>query len=365
MRSAVAKRNSPSVIMVSGLHRGESPQAGGAVIESIRQMIPDARFVGISYDILESGLFSGGPDAVDAAYLFPYPGTGLDAFMSRLREVHEIEGLSLIVPTLDSEMMNLITARTELEKMGIKVAVPSMEALRARDKPVLGALATVVGVPTPVTLAASTAAELAAHALQIGYPCYVKGALYDARLVHTEAQLYAAFADIHAIWGTPILVQQAVYGEEFVVAGVGDGKGGLLTYCAMRKLLRTKMGKAFGGVSVDDPLVIDFTRRLISRTHWEGGFEVEFVRPVHDINYLFEINPRFPAWISFPTKIGCNMPGYVAASLLGLKPSPPEPCGPGRLFIRHNADLIGDISDLAQLATAGVLDGKTQRYKAV
>jgi carbamoyl-phosphate synthase large subunit len=350
-----AKKTSP-VIMVSGLHRGESPQAGGAVIESVRQVLPDARFVGISYDILESGLFSRGPDAVDAAWLLPYPGAGPEALLHRIKEIHAVEGLSLIIPTLDSELTNLIQLRPELQAMGIAVAVPSMESFLARDKPVLPKLAAAVGALTPATLAANTALELAALALRIGYPCYVKGALYDARLVHNEAQLYAAFADIYATWGAPILVQQAIYGEEFVVAGVGDGNGGLLAFCAVRKLLRSKLGKAFGGVVVEDPEVIALSRKLISELRWEGGFEIEFVRPTHAQNYLFEINPRFPAWISFPTKVGCNMPGLVATRALGLPVPILKTCKAGQMFMRHNADLVGDIGDLASMATQGHLN---------
>ncbi len=345
---------SPSpVILVSGLHRGESPQAGGAVVESVREVIPEARFVGISYDILETGLFSRGADAVDAAWMFPYPGAGPEAFLERLREVHAAEQLSLIIPTLDSELANLIRLRPTLQKMGIAVAVPSSEALRARDKVALPGLAARVGVPTPMTLAADTASELAVLAQRVGYPCYVKGALYDARLVQDEAQLYAAFADIHATWGAPILVQQALHGEEFVVAGVGDGKGGLLAFCAMRKLLRTRLGKAFGGVVVEDPALIDLTRRLIAELRWDGGFEIEFLRPGHGRHHLFEINPRFPSWISFPAKLGCNMPGLVAARALGRVAPAPQACKAGSMFVRHVADIVGDISDLAGLATQG------------
>jgi carbamoyl-phosphate synthase large subunit len=351
----MVRTGKPPTILVSGLHRGESPQSGGAVIESVRAVLPEARFVGLSYDIMESGLYARGPDAVDCAWLFPYPGAGPAAFLERLREVHAAEGLSLIIPTLDTEIEPLIRSRDELERMGIAVAVPSLRALHGRDKTALGALGQATDVPTPRTASGSTAAELAYRAAtDIGYPCYVKGALYDAKLVHTEAQLYQAFAEIAAVWGTPVLLQQPIYGEEYVVAGVGDGAGGLVTHCALRKLLRTKLGKAYGGVSVDDPVVLDQTRRIIRELSWSGGFEVEFVKGADGRLYLFEINPRFPAWISFPSKVGCNMPGYVALRALGLDGAPPPPVPPGKMFFRHNADIIGDIGQLADFATTTI-----------
>lgn len=354
-RPEVERSGKPPAILVSGLHRGESPQSGGAVIESVRAVLPEARFIGLSYDIMESGVYARGPDAVDRAWLFPYPGAGPEAFLERLREVHAAEGLSLIIPTLDTEIEPLIRCRDALERMGIAVAVPSLAALRGRDKRQLAELGRAADVPTPRTVAGATAAALAWHAAnEIGYPCYVKGALYDAKLVQTEAQLYQAFAEIAAVWGTPVLLQQPIYGEEYVVAGVGDGAGGLVTHCAMRKLLRTKLGKAYGGVSVNDPVVLDQTRRIMRALSWSGGFEVEFVKGADGRLHLFEINPRFPAWISFPAKVGCNMPGYVARRALGLDCAPPPPVPPGKMFFRHNADIIGDIEQLAEFATTTI-----------
>lgn len=348
------------VIAVSGLHRGESPQPGGAVIEGIRAHLPDARIVGISYDLMETGLYSDGPDRVDAAYLFPYPGAGPQDFIRRLREVHAQEGISLIVPTLDSELANLIGLQAELEGMGIRVLVPSAAALAGRDKPRLAELGLAAEVPVPLTFAAHSADILAGYALQTGYPCYVKGALYDAKLVRNEAELYAAFAAIFAVWGGPVLLQQAITGEEFVIAGLGDGKGGIVAHCALRKLLRTRLGKAFGGVVIDDPDMMAEARRLIAALKWEGPFEIEFVQPRGGARYLFEINPRFPAWISFPAKIGCNMPAWAVSHALGLPLPDLAVCATGRMFLRHCADLVTDISAIADLS----IDSQTRRDSA-
>ncbi|MHA6264417.1 ATP-grasp domain-containing protein [Arenibacterium sp. CAU 1754] len=345
----------PPVIAVSGLHRGESPQPGGAVIESVRAELPEARMIGISYDLLDSGAHSYGPDRADAAYLFPYPGSGPQEFIDRLRAVHAQENISLIVPTLDSELENVITLRSEIEAMGIKVLAPSTKSLAAREKKYLAGLGQKADVPTPLTFAAQSAAALAGFAAQTGYPCYVKGAMYDANLVRNEAELYAAFQRIFDVWGGPVLLQQAIYGEEFVVAGLGDGQGGIVAHCAMRKLLRTKLGKAFGGVVIHDPEMTTEAERLIAALKWSGPFEIEFVQPPGGRRYLFEINPRFPAWISFPAKIGCNMPAFAVRKALGMDTSVLKPCAPGKMFLRHCEDIVTDIETVADMS----IDSKT------
>ena len=43
-------------VAVTGLHRGENPQPGAAVIASLRRAFPNLRVVGLSYDPLESSL---------------------------------------------------------------------------------------------------------------------------------------------------------------------------------------------------------------------------------------------------------------------------------------------------------------------
>lgn len=341
------------VIAVSGLHRGESPQSGGAVIESIRARLPQSRLIGISYDVIETGLYSRGHDQVDAAYLFPYPAAGPGELLGRMREVQRTEGISLVIPTLDTELENLVTVRGALGEMGIRVIAPSRESLDARNKSVLGGLGERAGVPVPRTFAAHDPATLAGHALQVAYPCYVKGALYDARLVYNEAQLHEAFAAIQAVWGTPVLVQEAIHGEEYVVGGVGDGKGGLVCHCPMRKLLRSRLGKAFGGVVIDDPAVNDICRRLMDALKWDGPFEIELLKPWRRQHHLFEINPRFPAWISFATKIGCNMPAYVAEQALGYAPEAPATPPAGKMFFRHCTEVVADIADVAGMSGRG------------
>ncbi len=345
---AASCRSAP-VIAVSGLHRGESPQPGGAVIEAIRAFWPAARFVGISYDPMETGLYNHEPDHLDSAYLFPFPGAGADQLMTRLLDVHAREGLTLVIPTLDSELANYLAIRDDLQAEGIAVAIPERTALAARSKTELGQLGARVGVPVPRTLVSDSAAGLAALAGELGYPCYVKGRLYDARLVFNEAQLYTAFNDIAAVWGTPVLVQEAVYGEEYDVCAIGDGAGGLVASIAIRKLMKSRMGKGFGGVTVNDPGIVGIAERLVRDLKWKGALEIELVKPADRGHMLFEINPRFPAWVSFPAKLGLNMPAWVAADALGLALPDLKTPDAGHVFLRHCEDIVTHMDAIADM----------------
>ena len=349
--------NKPSewtaTVAVSGLHRGESPQPGGAVIAGLRRAWPQIRVIGMAYDPLESGIFSQGLDRIDQCYVFPYPGRGEEALLARLKEVRDRSILDAVIPCLDSELNNFIAIEPELARLGIRTLLPTAHSLAAIAKPAMPETCRALGIQSPRSGAAQDPAGLAAQALEIGYPCYVKGRLYGATLVHNVSELYAAFDKMFSLWGGPVLVQQAIVGEEFDVAGVGDGEGGLEASCTIRKLLRSSLGKAFAGIVVRNEALLSKVRALVRHTKWRGPFEAEFIVPTGGEPYLMEVNPRFPAWIGFPAAIGCNMPALHFANLMGWPKQPTVDIEPGRMFFRHSTDLIADISEIA-----GLLNGE-------
>jgi carbamoyl-phosphate synthase large subunit len=351
MRPA-AKKKLP-VVAVSGLHRGENPQPGSAVIASMRRRFPDLRVIGLSYDPMESGQYSQANDRVDAAYLVPYPKVGAEALLERLDAISKKDPFDVVVPCLDSELPNYIALWAELKKRGIACVLPSEQAFLRRGKESLPALCQRLKVPTPLTLASSNAAELAYFVEQIGYPAYIKGRFYEAHLVHSPAELYSAFSELMSAWGGPVLAQEISVGEEYNVVGLGDGRGAITGSCSIRKMLRTKSGKGFAGVVIADPALDELAAKVIRALRWDGPFELEFVKAPGRSHQLFEMNPRFPAWVDFPSQIGCNLPARMLERLLGLKSAPPHRGAPGQMFIRHCIDIVGNIADLAQLASTG------------
>lgn len=340
------------VIAVSGLHRGNNPQPGPAVIHSIRRCYPSAMVIGLSYDPMESGLFSCGLDAVDAAYLMPFPAAGANALIRRLDEIHRAYHLDIVIPCLDAEIPNYFALAAELKMRRIRVALPTANAFARRSKASLTRLGRDAAVTVPPTIVASDLHSLRVACVRIGYPLYLKGPLCEARYVTSPAELARAFHQLTAVWGAPAIAQAPVAGEEYDVVGLGDGKGGLVGCCAIRKMMLTDNGKAFSGVVVTDPLLQAQVERIIKTLRWRGPFELEFVKGAHG-HALIEMNPRFPAWVDFPSQIGCNLPAALVATLISRTRVPIAPCKAGRMFIRHCVDLAGDIVQFADLSVTG------------
>lgn len=351
-------RLSTKVLAVTGLHRGDNPQPGAAVIRSLRRKYPDLRIVGLSYDPLESGLYSHDIDYVDAAYSLPFPGNGSHCLLERLTTIIEQEPLDFIVPSLDSEIANFIDIAQELLQLGVQLSVPTKKSLESRSKPNLDEFCKKHKVHYPRTALEYDLGLLTRAAEAIGYPIYVKGKFYEAYLVHSEAELIHKATELMEMWGGPVLVQEVIIGEEYVYTGIGDGNGELLGHCSIRKMLLNKAGKGFAGVVVADPDLDKIANNIIRKLKWNGPVELEFIKPSNGPHMLIEINPRFPAWIDFPSQLGCNLPAQLLSWVYGSDDVSVQNCPPGKLFVRHNIDLVGDMSELAQMVTAGSMVNK-------
>lgn len=355
----------PVTVAVTGLHRGDNPQPGASVIRSMRRCYPDLRILGLSYDPLESGLYSHNIDRVDSIYLLPFPMKGPDVLLERMRYIHSRERFQYLIPCLDSEIVNFLAIYPELQKLGITAMLPSKKALALRSKEYLAAFCARHSVPGPKTYAANDIETLSRFAEQLGYPVYVKGKYYEAFLVYSQVDLTAHFEAIARTWGVPILVQEALFGDEYDVVGLADDKSYVVGSCAIRKLLRTSSGKGFGGVVINDHKLDSTVREIIKGLHWRGPFEIEFLKMPRRPHLLLEINPRFPAWVDFPAQIGCNLPAYLLGMLRGEIVTDLEHCDAGQMFIRHSLDLVADIAELAKLSSdgeyaAGPLTSKTE-----
>ncbi len=342
----------PLVVAISGLHLGENAQPGPGIIRSLRDVLgPRLRVVGLAYDALDSSLYA--PGLLDDAFLLPYPSVGPAAYLARLLEIHAICGLDLLIPCLDVELPLLDRLRPDLARAGVRCCLPSRDALTARRKDRLPELGRAVAVSVPETRLVSTRAELAAAASDLGYPLVVKALFYESETARSQAEAEAAFARLAAAWGLPLLAQRFVAGEEYDVAALGAGAGGVLGAVAMRKPIVTRLGKAWGAMTVDDPAILDVPRRVVGHLRWLGPCEVELLRERGGQLHLIEVNPRFPAWIYLSTAAGDNLPQRLVSLALG-EPAPRQTAyRSGVFYVRHAVEAIGTIADLDEIYSRG------------
>ena len=341
-------------IAVTGLNNIDSPGSGIPVIRGLKESEAfDVRIIGLSYENLEPGIYM--HSLVDKSYNIPYPTEGKDVLLARLDYIHARENIDVLIPNFDAELFNFIKLVDKLEDIGVKTFLPSLEQFDARLKGKLNEFGDKYNINVPKSLMTFNLEEFKTTCDQFEYPLVVKGKYYEASIAYSYEQAVTYFNKISAKWGTPIIVQEFIQGEEFNVTGLGDGKGQLTGAVAMRKTYITDQGKAWAGITIDDTDLIKMTSDLMKNTNWQGPLEVELIKDKKDKIYLIEINPRTPAWIYLAVGAGQNHPEALVQLAMGEVVEKMEKYEFGKMFIRYSMDMICDLKEFEQIATMGEL----------
>jgi carbamoyl-phosphate synthase large subunit len=340
-------------VAVTGLNNIDSPGPGIQVARALKESVEfDIRVIGLSYETLEPGIYM--REFVDKAYQIPLPSAGTAILKERLAYIHEQEHLDVIIPNFDAELHNFIKIQDALKQQyGIATALPTMEQFDERHKSNLEFFGKKYGVEVPKSRMIYSTAEIAAIGKEFGYPLVVKGKYYDASVASTPEQAAGYFHKISAKWGLPIILQQFVSGNEVNITAIGDGNGACVGAVPMRKLYITDKGKAWAGVSLEDETLIDIAHKVISRSKWKGGCELEFIKSKEGIYYLLEMNPRFPAWVYLAKGCGQNHPEYLVKIAIGEKAVVQKEYQSGIMFIRFSQDMIVPMKDFETISTQG------------
>ena len=350
--------NHPKTIAVTGLNATDNPAPGVGVIRALRAHPDfDGRIVGLAYDSLDPGIYA--KDLVDDVFLVPYPSQGLAAFRARLDEIHTRVPLDVVIPTLDAELPTFIDLEPELRRQGIGSFLPSKELFDLRSKANLAHLGELTNINTPATRVIADPSELRQLEDELPFPFWVKGAYYGAIKVHDVHEAVAAYHQMVAKWGVPVIAQASVEGDEVDVVAVGDGRGGMVGAVPMRKRLLTDKGKGWAGIAIRDPEIEELSRRYFAATRWRGPCEIEMIRAQSGELHLLEINPRFPAWCYLSAGAGMNLPWAVAQLAAGQSVEPMHDYQVGTMFVRISVDQIVQLSDFESIASTGELHRST------
>lgn len=341
-------------IAVTGLNNIDSPGPGVPVIRGLRDSKKfEVRIIGLAYENLEPGIYM--KDLVDKTYQIPYPSVGSEGFIERIKYINSVENLDLIIPNFDAELFTFIKAEKELNELGIKLFLPTLEQFEERHKANLPDFGEKYNIKVPKSISITSMKEISKIPEHFQYPVLIKGKFYEAFIAYTPAQAETYFQKVSAKWGLPIIVQQFVEGTEVNMIALGDGEGNTIASVPMRKQYITDKGKAWSGITLIDEKMQHLTKHLIKQTKWRGACELELIKTAESEYYLIEINPRIPAWVYLSVAAGQNIPEALALMAMGKKVEPFETYEAGKMFIRYSYDLIGDIAQFEQLSIKGEL----------
>ncbi len=255
-------------------------------------------------------------------------------------------------------MVSFIRIRSELSDLGIRMLIPDREQLMARAKGNLPALCQSIGLDTPEIRTISdprffeSFEDLDDNSWQ--FPLMLKGVFYDAQAVYSIEEARAVFGRLVATWGFPVLAQKMVKGDEYNLTAIGDGTGSMYGEVMMRKRAITEKGKAWAGVTMNDPDMKEAASLLVQKLKWRGPFELEAMRDKDGRLNIIESNPRFPSWIYTTTGVGRNLPlallQMLASDYGSIQFDPPR-CG--MLFVRYAEEMLVELSEFESVFVNG------------
>ncbi len=342
----------PLVLAATGLNNTDNPGPGIPVIRAIRESAElDVKVVGLVYETLEPGIYM--RDLVDKVYMMPYPSEGSEAVLERLSYIHHREHIDVLIPNFDAELYTFIKSEKVLREMGIRTFLPTLEQLEERHKNNLPAFGEKYGLLVPKSKPIAYESDIRTLSEDFDFPVMVKGKFYDAYIAYNEEQVLSHFNKISAKWGLPVIIQEFIRGTEVNVVALGDGRGNTIGAVPMRKQYITDKGKAWGGITLDNPDMLELTHRIIRATRWRGGMELELIRTDDDQYYILEINPRIPAWVYLAVGAGQNLPEALVKLALGQEVKPFTSYEVGKIFVRYSYDMIIDMKDFEKISTTG------------
>jgi carbamoyl-phosphate synthase large subunit len=341
-------------VAVTGLNAIDNPGPGVPVIRALKESeYFDARIIGFSYESLEPGIYM--HDIVDKTYHLPYPSSGTDSIIQRLEYINEQEKIDVLIPNFDAELYSFMKLEDVLKKMGIRTFLPTLEQFEERHKINLETFGKKYDIKVPYSRAIFSASEVYGLSADFTYPVVVKGKYYDAYIAYNPDQVITEFNKISSKWGLPIIIQQFIYGSEYNVIALGDGKGTTIGAVPMRKQYITDKGKAWAGIAIDEQELLQMTHDIIRKTKWRGGMELELMKTRENEFYMLEINPRIPAWVYLAVGAGQNLPEALVKLAIGEEVKPYTDFKVGKMFIRYSWDMIVDIGEFEHITTFGEL----------
>lgn len=339
-------------VAVTGLNAIDNPGPGIPVIRALKESdFYDVSIIGFAYESLEPGIYM--RDLIDKTYQIPYPSAGVDTLIARLEYIQEQEQIDMLIPNFDAELYSFMKIEKQLKKLGIHMFLPTLEQFEERHKVNLGDFGKKYDVRVPYARTIFSSNEIFGLANDFTYPVVVKGKYYDAYIAYNSEQVLTHFNKISSKWGLPIIIQEFIYGSEYNVIALGDGKGNTIGAVPMRKQFITDKGKAWAGITIDEQELLEMTRSIISKTKWRGGMELELMKTRNNEFYLIEINPRIPAWVYLAVGAGQNLPEALAKLALGDEVKPYTHFQVGKMFIRYSWDMIVDLEQFEQISTLG------------
>ena len=235
-------------------------------------------------------------------------------YLPALRELVRAHDVRLVIPLADLDHVLLAEHRTELD--GAVVLLSAREVVeRTEDKYAAHLFFEKHGIPSPPSWLPAELPET------VPFPVLVK-----ARFGFGSRHIYRA-EDAEQLdfflRHTPedSFVQQVCAGEEFSIDVFCDFEGRCLN-AIPRTMIESKGGESIKGMTIKDPVLIEFARLVAETLPIWGPANIQCFRVAGGRHEVTDVNPRFGGGFPLPLAAGGRYPELALALARGERPEP-------------------------------------------
>jgi len=248
----------------------------------------------------------------DRAYRVPMSSD--PAYLDEVQEICTVEGVRLVVPTIDDELPIFATAREAFQAQGVMVACsPEPANTLCNDKLATCRHLRAAGVSAAISW---SGAELPSDA---PLPLFIKprggrGAVGAFAMRSPREREF--FLDYVA---DPI-VQEYLDGPEFTIDVLCDDRGRPVSIVPRERVV-IRAGVIDRGRTVNDPALIALAEQACRAIRFAGPINIQ-CRMRAGEPVIFEINPRFSGGIPLTIQAGADFPQMLVRMALGRHVAP-------------------------------------------
>jgi carbamoyl-phosphate synthase large subunit len=265
-----------------------------------------------------------------------------DDFVEAIFDLCEAEGIDVLVPTVDSELIKLAAERERLAEAGVALVLPREHTLRmCLDKWELyqrceGA------IRRPETWLVDASFDPAGIELPVIVKPRSGSGSRGIALLSDRAELERLPRD------STLLVQENLPGTEYSLDTLARADGRVIAVVP-RARLKVDSGIAITGRTVRDDALQAAGKAVAERIGLTSVANVQVKEAVDGEPALLEVNPRFPGTMPLTVAAGINMPKLCVDDALG-NPMPDEPLPFAEIaMVRYFNERFFDFEEIARM----------------
>lgn len=217
-------------------------------------------------------------------------------YIGSLLEICKADGIDLIIPTIDTDLLVLSENKSRFEEAGTAVMISSPDMIKiCRDKNLTGSFFRECGLSAPVSVNDYTQ-------YNGGFPAFIKpkdgSSSVNAFRANNEEEL-----GLYASKIGDYVIQPFVGGREFTIDILCDREGAPLSIVP-RERLQVRAGEVLKTRIAMDAVMIKEAEAICRSFRPCGPITVQLIQDGNGVNHYIEINPRFGGGAPLSMKAG-------------------------------------------------------------